>query len=228
MPYPNLPHGATVAAAVRELRSELGLTQQALAVEMETALTTIARWETKRSPRGRTLKDLADRAEQAGRKDLVAVFRKQLMRELGVALRSQFRYAVRHQRQAQSGAEALREVVALLRAAAELHRKPNLTTDEFAAVTDALDGAVQTLEILVAAAEPIAESAGLQVTWVEEGGIDRLDRYCAESILENSSCRMYLRGLKGHADDRLHFQTSAPKWPLMGILSGRSRLNSRK
>ena len=68
-------HNPAVCDALRQLRSTLGLTQQGLAVEMNTALTTIARWETSRSPRGRTLNHLARLAEKAQRPDLAAIFR---------------------------------------------------------------------------------------------------------------------------------------------------------
>jgi hypothetical protein len=126
---------------------------------MGTALTTIARWETVRSPRGSTLNVLAGRAEKAERPDLAAIFRKELMVELGLALRSQFRYAVQHHRQAASGAEALRGVVKELRRLSEVFNHPNVTLDGAIRAGRQIQGHVRELEVLVAAAAPVDASS---------------------------------------------------------------------
>jgi transcriptional regulator with XRE-family HTH domain len=145
-----------VSEAVRQLRSTLGLTQQAFAVKLDTALTTIARWETVRSPRGRTLNELARLAEDMDRRDLAGVFREELMAELGLALRSQFRYAVRHQRQAESGAEALNTIVKELQRLCMVFDQPNVTREDAIGAGKDIQQHVHELEALVAAAEPTA------------------------------------------------------------------------
>jgi transcriptional regulator with XRE-family HTH domain len=152
--YSRMLHQPSVSEAVRQLRSTLGLTQQAFAVEMGTALTTIARWETVRSPRGRTLNLLAQRAEKTERPDLAATFRRELMAELGFALRSQFRYAVRHQRQAASGAEALQSVVQELRRLSEVFKQPNVNLDQAIRAGKEIQRLVGDLEVLMTAAAP--------------------------------------------------------------------------
>jgi transcriptional regulator with XRE-family HTH domain len=57
----------------------LGLTQQALAVKLETTVTTVARYEAnQRIPRARTLVRLANLAEQSGKPELAALFHQAL------------------------------------------------------------------------------------------------------------------------------------------------------
>lgn len=64
-----------VAKAVRELRQVLGETQQDFAYRMNTAIRTIARWETIRPPKAAdTLNALADLAAKHDRYDLVNTF----------------------------------------------------------------------------------------------------------------------------------------------------------
>jgi transcriptional regulator with XRE-family HTH domain len=148
-----LPHQPEVSDAIRQLRETLKLTQQGLAVKLGTALTTIARWETSRSPRGRTLNDLAHLAEESGRPDLAAIFRKELLVELGRALRSQFRYAVRHQRQAASGAEALRNVVEELRRLSDVFHRQSVTKEDAIRAGIEIGRHVRQLEALLSAAQ---------------------------------------------------------------------------
>ena len=145
-------HKVQLIQAVRELRSAMGLTQQQFADEVNTALTTVARWETIRSPRGRTLLDLARLAETVKRPDLAKLFRQQALKELGLALRSQFRYAVRHQRQAASGAEALQTVVRELRRLSDILEDPNVSREHVMEASKGIAACVGELEALVAAA----------------------------------------------------------------------------
>lgn len=61
--------------AVIALRKHMGLTQQRFAVEiLLTSITTIARWETGRPPRGEMLLKLSSAAEKQRRPDLSATF----------------------------------------------------------------------------------------------------------------------------------------------------------
>lgn len=152
MPYPNIAHKPQVSGAVRELRLTLRLTQQAAAEKFKTALTTWARWETVRSPRGRTLNELARMAKECGRNDLAAVFEKELMHELGLALRSQFRYAVRHQRQALSGELALNTMLEELRRISNVLNEPGVKRDEDIQARRQLAELVSKFEALLAAA----------------------------------------------------------------------------
>ena len=69
------------------------------------------------------------------------------------ALRSQFRYAVRHQRQAASGAEALRSLVKELRRLCEIFSQPSVTLDNAIRAGQSIEQHVCELEALVAAAE---------------------------------------------------------------------------
>jgi transcriptional regulator with XRE-family HTH domain len=159
-----IPHRREVGEAVRQLRSTLGLTQQAFAVELNTALTTIARWETVRSPRGSTLGLLAQLAEKSGRPDLAGVFRKELMVELALVLRSQFRYSMRHQRQAVSGEEALISVVRELGRLSQSFEKPHLTRGEMIRIGKEIGQHVKELEALTMAAETIDAKGDLNKT----------------------------------------------------------------
>jgi hypothetical protein len=57
------------------------MTQQELAVEMETTTTTVARWESSLSPRGRALSQLADFAAYKGLTEWAALFRRAILQE---------------------------------------------------------------------------------------------------------------------------------------------------
>jgi transcriptional regulator with XRE-family HTH domain len=72
--------------AVRELRLHLQNTQQAFAAKVGTAITTIARYETDRTPRGKVLLQFARLAEEAGRTDLGRLFRSALAEDLGLSV----------------------------------------------------------------------------------------------------------------------------------------------
>ncbi len=65
---------SNLSEAVRELRNRLNETQQKFANRMETAIATIARYETSRSPSGEALLKLRSIAEQNGHYDLAAIF----------------------------------------------------------------------------------------------------------------------------------------------------------
>jgi transcriptional regulator with XRE-family HTH domain len=71
---------------VKELRGAFGMTQQSFAVMLGTALPTIGRYETDRSPKGRILVRFQELADQCGRTDLATIFRQALMKEIGVML----------------------------------------------------------------------------------------------------------------------------------------------
>jgi hypothetical protein len=60
---------------------------------METAITTIARYETDRPPRGRTLVKLVLVARQNNRDDLADIFQKALGKDMGLVLGGRFRQA---------------------------------------------------------------------------------------------------------------------------------------
>jgi hypothetical protein len=72
----------TVSKAVRELLQTLHESQQSFAYRMQTAVRTIARYETVRPPRGAVLAQLESIALETGRADLAAVFRQALTQEL--------------------------------------------------------------------------------------------------------------------------------------------------
>jgi transcriptional regulator with XRE-family HTH domain len=86
----------------------LGLTQQAFAQKMGVAITTIARYETGRPPRGSTLEIFAKLAEESGRSDLAGIFKHLLMLDLGLALGTEFRRALRDYRKSFSVDEMAR------------------------------------------------------------------------------------------------------------------------
>ena len=71
-----------VQQALLRLRSRLGLTQQALAVQLGIAITTVARWETSRPPRGAMLLKLAWFSTQKNCKEEAAIFQKHVDREI--------------------------------------------------------------------------------------------------------------------------------------------------
>lgn len=74
----------TVAAAVKELRTALGETQEQFAVRMKTVVRTISRWEGNRPPRGDVLRALARLAEKANRPDLATIFEKAHVAEISL------------------------------------------------------------------------------------------------------------------------------------------------
>jgi transcriptional regulator with XRE-family HTH domain len=67
--------------ALVSLRQQLNLTQQDLAVAMHTTTTSVARWETSLSPRGRALDQLARFAAHQGLPEWEALFRRAISQE---------------------------------------------------------------------------------------------------------------------------------------------------
>lgn len=63
-----------VQEAMRELRSQLGISQEKLARQLDLTLKTISRYETVKPPTGKVLTKLHDLAANAGRSDLAKVF----------------------------------------------------------------------------------------------------------------------------------------------------------
>lgn len=74
---------ARLSEAVRELREKLGESQQAFAYRMQTAVRTIARYETTRPPKGAALADLSRVADETGHPKLANLFRDSLVGDLG-------------------------------------------------------------------------------------------------------------------------------------------------
>jgi transcriptional regulator with XRE-family HTH domain len=72
-----------LSQAVKKLREALGQTQQEFAQTLNAAITTIARYETGRSPKGWFLARLAEIASQNNQIELSKVFRGALIKELG-------------------------------------------------------------------------------------------------------------------------------------------------
>jgi transcriptional regulator with XRE-family HTH domain len=72
-----------LSRGVKSLREALRQTQQEFAQTLGTAITTIARYETGRAPRGRSLATLASVADQNKLSELAELFRRALTRELG-------------------------------------------------------------------------------------------------------------------------------------------------
>jgi transcriptional regulator with XRE-family HTH domain len=72
-----------LSRAVVELRKALGDSQQQFAGRLRIAMTTIARYETSRPPKGKALATMARVAEEIGRKDLADEFLLALNAELG-------------------------------------------------------------------------------------------------------------------------------------------------
>jgi transcriptional regulator with XRE-family HTH domain len=73
----------SVTAAVRKLRVALGETQQQFAVRFDTAIRTIARYETVRPPRGRMLVEFHKLAISHGLRDVAGIFQHALSQEVG-------------------------------------------------------------------------------------------------------------------------------------------------
>jgi len=72
-----------LSQAVKKLREALGQTQQQFAQTLNTAITTIARYETGRTPKGQFLSRLEAVATQNNQIELAKVFRDGLLRQLG-------------------------------------------------------------------------------------------------------------------------------------------------
>src|SRR5690242_16724875 len=77
--------------AVKALRSALGDTQHAFANRMNTAIRTVARWETTRAPSGGSLAQLEHLAAKQGFEDLAGIFRAAIAAELGSWDTSEFK-----------------------------------------------------------------------------------------------------------------------------------------
>lgn len=73
----------TVQQSLKELRTALGQSQQALAVSLGLSLRAIANYESGRMPAPRILVALAKHAENCCRHDLAEPFRKMLAKEIG-------------------------------------------------------------------------------------------------------------------------------------------------
>jgi transcriptional regulator with XRE-family HTH domain len=82
-PRTNKREVGELSNAVKELREALGQTQQQFAQTLSTAITTIARYETGRAPKGWFLARLAEVAGQNNLTDLATFFRGALVKELG-------------------------------------------------------------------------------------------------------------------------------------------------
>jgi hypothetical protein len=76
-------HANAVTAAVRELREVLGESQQQFALRMQTAIRTIARYETVRPPKGKVLRQLEELALESRQLELARIFRIALTEEMG-------------------------------------------------------------------------------------------------------------------------------------------------
>jgi transcriptional regulator with XRE-family HTH domain len=72
----------TTIEAVRELRKQVGESQQAFATRLGLSIRAIANYETKREPTARALAQLQVVAKEFKRKDLWDIFREALNREL--------------------------------------------------------------------------------------------------------------------------------------------------
>ena len=89
------------SVAVRQLRDELGFTQQQFAVYLGISMGTIARYETDRTPGGPILKRFIDLARERQRQDLADIFHKELRGQMhdwmgvGAAARQIYRKTLR-------------------------------------------------------------------------------------------------------------------------------------
>jgi transcriptional regulator with XRE-family HTH domain len=75
---------STVSDAVRELRVSLGESQQAFAYRMKSAIRSVARWESVRPPKAKTLAQLERIASENGQPQLAKRFQEALVQELQV------------------------------------------------------------------------------------------------------------------------------------------------
>ena len=138
-----------VSLAVRELRTALGQTQQAFANTLETAITTVARYETGRTPRGSILLRLVQIAKDNGRTDLAIIFRRELMSQIGLALGRQFRDAVRRYREAANGAKLLADLVEEMRRLCRIFDDPEVTKADAISAGKELARCVEDLQRVV-------------------------------------------------------------------------------
>jgi len=75
---------STVSDAVRELRVSLGESQQVFAYRIKSAIRSVARWESVRPPKGKTLALLERIARENGQPQLAKRFQDALVQELQV------------------------------------------------------------------------------------------------------------------------------------------------
>src|SRR5947209_1616164 len=79
---PTARERSAISAAVIELRQGLGQTQQQFAHALGVSITTIARWETNRPPRGTILADLARIARSEVKTfEIAEIFRRAILDE---------------------------------------------------------------------------------------------------------------------------------------------------
>ena len=77
------PGRHAISNALVDLREHLGETQQQFANRIGAAVTTVARWETKRPPKGKILAQLEQAARNSGAVDIAEFFHTTLQKELG-------------------------------------------------------------------------------------------------------------------------------------------------
>src|SRR5215471_15892976 len=70
--------------AMRDMRRELGFSQQDLAVAMKKSVVAVARWESSRSPNGVALMELAKFARKHQLYDIWIRFQKELIRDQNI------------------------------------------------------------------------------------------------------------------------------------------------
>jgi transcriptional regulator with XRE-family HTH domain len=86
MPHLKRPQRHSVSEALIELRALLNETQQQFANRLGTAVTTIARYETSRPPKGRVLAQLEQIAQAEGHSVCGDAFRIALEKDLGISV----------------------------------------------------------------------------------------------------------------------------------------------
>lgn len=84
MARPRTSETNPASEAVRELREALGQTQQEFANSLKVAITTVARWETTRPPRGPALAKLVNLANENGFFHITEMFRQAVSKALGL------------------------------------------------------------------------------------------------------------------------------------------------
>lgn len=87
-------HTFTASEALKALRAALGETQQQFAHRVGMAITTIARYETSRPPRGSVLVTFANIAEENGLHEIATRFNNAIIREMGLVSSRAYMHAL--------------------------------------------------------------------------------------------------------------------------------------
>ena len=152
-----------VSETVRKLRGSFGETQEEFARRMDTAVVTIARWETSRPPRGKALKALAELARSKSLPEYADVFEQAARGEIPPLRRTVKFKEIEPQDE---------EEASLFAAVARINRNRGEYRKDFSRLKKAVERAMNDINELVAEAQASADVRQAIVRLFQEGKTD--------------------------------------------------------